>query len=136
MTSLSTQKHSNGSSNVATNLTYLLIGGGIGATLALLFAPKAGSELRHDISEITHKGLEGTRDLAHQLKSQTGDLYSALKEKKDEVYDFASEKLARAENAVETAAKTAGETAEKTLNKAADAVDGKDRSRSGATSSF
>ena len=34
----------------STNLSYLLIGGGIGAGLALLFAPKAGSELRGDIS--------------------------------------------------------------------------------------
>ena len=33
-------------SNVTTKLTYLLIGGGIGAVIALLFAPKSGQELR------------------------------------------------------------------------------------------
>lgn len=136
MTSLTKQTDSTGSSNVGTNLTYLLIGGGIGATLALLFAPKAGSELRHDISEITHKGYEETRDLARQLKAQTGEIYSALKDKKDEVYDFAAEKLARVENAVETAAKTAGATAEKAINKAVDTVDGKGRGRGSASSSF
>ena len=32
-------------SDISTRLTYLLIGGGIGALLALLFAPKPGSEL-------------------------------------------------------------------------------------------
>jgi Gas vesicle protein len=32
--------------NVSTKLTYLLIGGGIGAIVALLFAPKSGTELR------------------------------------------------------------------------------------------
>lgn len=136
MTSLTKQTDSICSSNVGTNLTYLLIGGGIGATLALLFAPKAGSELRHDISEITHKGYEETRDLARQLKAQTGEIYSALKDKKDEVYDFAAEKLARVENAVETAAKTAGATAEKAINKAVDTVDGKGRGRGSASNSF
>ena len=36
--------------NAATKLTYLLIGGGIGAVIALLFAPKSGTELRGDIA--------------------------------------------------------------------------------------
>ena len=34
--------------SAATKLTYLLVGGGIGAVLALLFAPKSGQELRGD----------------------------------------------------------------------------------------
>lgn len=136
MTDLTKQMSTNGSSHVGTNLAYLLIGGGIGATLALLFAPKKGSELRHDISEITHKGYEETRDLARQLKTQTGDLYSALKEKKDEVYDFASQKLARVEDAVEDAAKTASNVADKTLKKAGNAIDGKSDERKSATNSF
>ena len=38
-------------SSVANKLTYLLIGGGIGAVIALLFAPKSGIELREDIIE-------------------------------------------------------------------------------------
>ena len=45
-----------GGSDVSTRLTYLLIGGGIGAIIALLFAPKAGSELRGDIADVTRKG--------------------------------------------------------------------------------
>ena len=36
--------------NASTKLTYLLIGGGIGAVIALLFAPKSGQELRGDIA--------------------------------------------------------------------------------------
>lgn len=127
MTSLTKRTNATGSGNVSTNLAFLLIGGGIGATLALLFAPKAGSELRNDISEITLRGFEETRDLARQLKTQTGDLYSALKDKKDEVYDFAAEKLARVENAAETTAKSVADTAEKVINKAADTADGKGR---------
>jgi len=37
----------------ADRLTYLLIGAGIGATLALLFAPKSGRELRRDIADVS-----------------------------------------------------------------------------------
>lgn len=136
MTSLTERTNSNYSGNVSTNLAYLLIGGGIGATLALLFAPKAGSELRNDISEITQRGFEETRDLARQLKTQTGDLYSALKDKKDEVYDFAAEKLARVENAAETAAESVADTAEKVINKVADTANEKGRGRGSASNSF
>ena len=50
-----------GGSDVQTRLTYLLIGGGIGAILALLFAPKAGSELRGDIADVTRKGIDQSR---------------------------------------------------------------------------
>ena len=49
-------------SDVSTRLTYLLIGGGIGAIIALLFAPKPGSELRGDIADVTRKGIDKTRE--------------------------------------------------------------------------
>ncbi len=85
-------------------LLYFLIGGGIGATLGLLFAPKAGVELRTDISDLTRKGYDETVDLAHQIKAQSVDLahqikeqsaevYSSLKEKTGKVYDLAATKL-------------------------------------------
>ena len=44
--------------NISTRLTYLLIGGGIGAVIALLFAPKSGHELRGDIADATRKGID------------------------------------------------------------------------------
>ncbi|NJM52639.1 MAG: YtxH domain-containing protein [Blastocatellia bacterium] len=47
--------------SATTKLTYLLIGGGIGAILALLFAPKSGQELREDIADATRKSLEKAR---------------------------------------------------------------------------
>ena len=43
--------------NVSTKLTYLLIGGGIGAIIALLFAPKSGVELRGDIADADRKSV-------------------------------------------------------------------------------
>jgi gas vesicle protein len=53
--------------NISTRLTYLLIGGGIGAILALLFAPKSGHELRGDIADATRKGIDRSREAAQQL---------------------------------------------------------------------
>src|SRR5919206_553741 len=50
--------------SATTKLTYLLIGGGIGAILALLFAPKSGQELRGDIADATRKGIEKGREAA------------------------------------------------------------------------
>ena len=39
-------------------LVYFLVGAGIGAITALLFAPKSGSELRSDLADATRKGLD------------------------------------------------------------------------------
>ena len=50
--------------SATTKLTYLLIGGGIGAALALLFAPKSGHELRGDIADVTRKGIEKSKETA------------------------------------------------------------------------
>jgi len=60
--------------SATTKLTYLLIGGGIGAVLALLFAPKSGVELRGDIADATRKGIEKSRETAAQLQEKAGEL--------------------------------------------------------------
>lgn len=75
-------------------LFYLLLGGGIGAALALLFAPKSGAELRTDISDLTRKGYEETVDLAHQLREQSSEVLNSVKEKTGKVYDLAAAKWA------------------------------------------
>ena len=43
----------NDNDSISNKLTYLLIGGGIGAVIALLFAPKSGQELRGDLADAT-----------------------------------------------------------------------------------
>ncbi|MGI8668372.1 MAG: YtxH domain-containing protein, partial [Aridibacter sp.] len=72
--------------------TYLLIGGGIGAALALLFAPKSGQELREDISVATKKGIEKGKETAGQLQEAAGDYYEVTREKASELYQTAQEK--------------------------------------------
>jgi gas vesicle protein len=70
------------------------VGGGIGAAVALLFAPKSGTELRNDISEIGRLSYDETLDLAHQLKDQSAQLYQSIKEKADSVYGLAADRFA------------------------------------------
>ena len=75
---------------ISTRLTYLLIGGGIGAILALLFAPKSGHELRGDIKDATRKGIDRSREAAQQLSDRAGEYYEATRERASELYTQAA----------------------------------------------
>ena len=94
--------------SAATKLTYLIVGGGIGAVLALLFAPKSGQELREDIADATRKGIEKSKEAAVQLQEKAGDSYEVSREKASEFYQSATEKAADlTEKAKSAAANTA-----------------------------
>ncbi|HEY6119564.1 MAG TPA: YtxH domain-containing protein [Pyrinomonadaceae bacterium] len=92
--------------NISTRLTYLLIGGGIGAVLALLFAPKSGQELRGDIADATRKGIDRSREAAQQLGERAGEYYETTRDRAAELYSQAAEKVGDVANtARETASK-------------------------------
>lgn len=94
--------------SAATKLTYLIVGGGIGAILALLFAPKSGVELRGDIADVTRKGIEKSKETAAQLQERAGEYYEVSREKAQELYQTAAEKAAEyGEKAKSAAAQTA-----------------------------
>jgi gas vesicle protein len=95
-------------SSIATKLSYLIIGGGIGAVLALLFAPKSGQELRGDIADATRKGIEKSKETAAQLQERAGEYYEVSREKASEFYQTAQEK---AEDLTEKAKAAAARTA-------------------------
>jgi len=78
---------------ISAKLTYLLIGGGIGAILALLFAPKSGQELRGDIADATRKGIDRSREAAQQLGDRAGEYYEATRGRAAELYSQAAEKV-------------------------------------------
>jgi gas vesicle protein len=61
--------------NGSDKLVYFLIGAGIGAVTALLFAPKAGSELRADLADATKRGLDQARDTTRELNERANELY-------------------------------------------------------------
>ncbi|MBA3352460.1 MAG: YtxH domain-containing protein [Blastocatellia bacterium] len=95
-------------SSVSTKLTYLLIGGGIGAVVALLFAPKSGHELRGDIADVTRKGIEKSKETAGQLQERAGEYYEVGRERASELYQTAQEKAGElTEKAKGAAARTA-----------------------------
>jgi len=94
--------------SVSSKLTYLIIGGGIGAVIALLFAPKSGKELREDIADASRKGLEKGKEAASQLQERAGEYYETGREKATEFYQTAQGKAGEfSEKAKAAAARTA-----------------------------
>ena len=97
---------------ISTRLTYLLIGGGIGAILALLFAPKSGHELRGDIKDATKKGIDRSREAAQQLGDRAGEYYEATSGRAAELYSQAAERVGEvAHTAREAATRQTGTVA-------------------------
>jgi gas vesicle protein len=94
--------------NATTKLTYLLVGGAIGAIVALLFAPKSGQELREDIAEATRKGIEKGKEAASVVSEKAGEYYEVTKERAGEILHDAQEAVGefgdKAKDAVTSAA--------------------------------
>jgi gas vesicle protein len=100
------------SDSISNKLTYLLIGGGIGAIIALLFAPKSGHELRGDIADATRKGIDRSREAAQQLGDRAGEYYESTRDRAAEIYSQAAERVGEvAQTARETAARKTGTVA-------------------------
>lgn len=78
----------------------LLAGTVLGAGLGMLFAPKAGSELRSQLS-----------DSANRLRTQAGDTYQQASEKVSQMMDRGREAYDRARSSVSNMASTATGTA-------------------------
>lgn len=68
-------------SNAADRITYLLIGAGIGASLALLFAPKTGKELREDIADVSRRTYKMGADGAHSVSEKVSEGVGSVREK-------------------------------------------------------
>jgi gas vesicle protein len=101
--------------NISTRLTFFLVGAGIGAVLALLFAPKSGEELRNDIADATRKGIDRSREAAQQLGAKATEVYDAARTTAGEYYEETRE---RASELYDTATAKAGEAAAAARNAA------------------
>jgi len=84
----------NDGSGAAEKLTFLLIGAGIGATLALLFAPKSGRELRGDIADYTKRGVDAAGDQARVIGERANELYGTAASKASAAYGTAAGRVA------------------------------------------
>lgn len=104
------RRHESENSDAAARLTYLLIGGSIGAILALLFAPKSGHELRGDIADATRKGIDRSRETASQLGSKAGEYYEATRDRASELYSAAADRAGNiADSARDVASRKGGQ---------------------------
>ncbi len=68
-------------SNNSRMIPYFIAGAGLGAIVALLFAPKSGRELRGDITETTRRSLDSATHSVQELGRKAGDLYADGREK-------------------------------------------------------
>jgi gas vesicle protein len=76
-------------STLGTGLTFLLIGLGAGALLALLMAPKTGKQLRRDI----RRKYEGARDAVEDFTEEARDRVNDAVDRGGEWVDAAREKI-------------------------------------------
>lgn len=81
-----------GDNDTSSKLSYFLIGAGVGAVVALLFAPKAGRELREDISGATKRSIDYANTNAKALGQKASTAYSTSREKANELYGLSREK--------------------------------------------
>ncbi|CAN5582577.1 hypothetical protein BH10ACI1_BH10ACI1_25960 [soil metagenome] len=93
---------------VGKGILYLLVGGGIGAILALLFAPKTGKEMRGEIGGAAQKGWDKTGEFAANIGDKAQTVYQDTKTKAGEFYDTAKQKL---NSATASITETVGEDA-------------------------
>ena len=63
------------------------VGLGVGAAVALLFAPKAGEQLRSDITEGVNDGVNQLRSTGKELKRKVQRLAGAAQDQVDCVQD-------------------------------------------------
>ncbi|MBV8478567.1 MAG: YtxH domain-containing protein [Acidobacteria bacterium] len=75
-------------STAGTAITFLFIGLGAGALIALLFAPKAGEQLRRDL----RRGYEDARDAVETFAEEARDRVEEVIEKGADWVESAREK--------------------------------------------
>jgi gas vesicle protein len=79
---------------------FLLVGAGIGAALALLFAPKAGREVREDIRDAGRQGLDLASERVKTASDAANDYYQSGVRKAGEMYQGAMDKISQTATAI------------------------------------
>jgi len=63
------------------------LGGLVGATIALLYAPKSGRETRKDISKAARRAKKGAVDLVEDITESVSDFTSDMKDRASDIID-------------------------------------------------
>jgi gas vesicle protein len=83
---------------VETILTFAL-GAGVGAVIALLFAPKAGEELRDDIADGVSDGINRVRTTGKDLKRRTQKIVALAQEHVQDAVEAGQDAYSQAKKA-------------------------------------
>ncbi len=102
-------------------MIFFLIGGSIGAAVAMLFAPKSGVELRGDIADAAIKGYDESLEMADRLRQSTSEYYSTAKEKGSEILDIVGARAAAVKEELGADAKKIAEIVESPVKATLDA---------------
>jgi gas vesicle protein len=89
--------------NVATKVSYFVAGLGIGAAVALLFAPQSGEETRKQIAEKAHEGSDFVASKGREIRKQAEELV-------DQGKDLVSKQKARLADVLESGKQSVRET--------------------------
>jgi gas vesicle protein len=81
-------------SSVGTAVTFLMIGVGAGALVALLLAPKSGKQMRKDIRRRYDDARDALQDWSEDAKDRVNDVVDRSAEWAEELRDAARSKTA------------------------------------------
>ena len=89
--------------NVATKVSFFVAGVGIGAAVALLFAPQSGEDTRKQIADKAQEGTDYVASKSRQIRKQAGELV-------DQGKDMVSKQKDRLADALESGKQSVRET--------------------------
>jgi gas vesicle protein len=108
-------------------LVYFLIGAGIGAVTALLFAPKAGAELRAELADATRRGIDHAKETGREVSERAAEYYQTGTERAAELAtrgkDVVSDIATRSREAVDDIASRSKEVVDREKSKLAAAFE-------------
>ncbi len=73
--------------NVGSGVKFLLIGGAIGAAVAMLFTPRSGRQIRRSIADASRAGYDRTLEKALTLREMSEDAIEQFTKKGGEAAD-------------------------------------------------
>jgi len=85
---------SSNKSNVGTAITFLMIGVGAGALIALMLAPKTGKQMRKDLRRKYDDARDTLQDWSEEAMDRVNDVVDRSADWAEELRDVAREKTA------------------------------------------
>lgn len=77
--------------NISGTVFTFIVGVGVGAAAALLFAPKAGEDLRSDIAEGVSDGIDQLRSTTKDIKRRGQKLVNLVKDEAADAIEAATD---------------------------------------------